>query len=85
MAFTIRPGRRRVTQVKALNHTRTPDSMDSMEDHLETLESIEKGFIIREEAPVSPHSYLSLPSCMQFPNMKSVEPLSRVLEPVVVS
>ncbi|XP_058798915.1 uncharacterized protein LOC131668611 [Phymastichus coffea] len=37
-----------------------------------------------DEASGSPHSYLSMPSCKQFPNMRSVEPLSKVLEPVVI-
>ncbi|XP_033222414.1 uncharacterized protein LOC117176311 isoform X2 [Belonocnema kinseyi] len=79
-----RSGRGRIIQTKALNITKTPDSMDSIECHSDTLESMEKGFILREEAPISPNSYLSLPSCKPFPNMKSVEPLSRILEPVVV-
>ncbi|XP_031782048.1 uncharacterized protein LOC100679650 isoform X2 [Nasonia vitripennis] len=51
----------------------------------DTLESLEKGFGAElDEATGSPHSYLSMPSCKQFPSMRSVEPLSKVLEPVVV-
>ncbi|KAJ8679668.1 hypothetical protein QAD02_015455 [Eretmocerus hayati] len=59
-----------------------------------SLEALEKGFgesTITTPAPQptreasgSPHSYLSMPSCKQFPNMRGPQPLSKVLEPVVV-
>lgn len=63
---------------------RTSDSTDVIVDHLETLDSLENNYSRQEDATASPHSYLSMPSCKQFPSMKSVEPLSRVLEPVMV-
>jgi len=60
-------------------------SPDSLTDHVETLESLENGYVKhKEESTASPQSYLSMPSCKQFPTMRSVEPLSRVLEPVMV-
>lgn len=62
-----------------------PGSPDSLIDHVETLESLENGYVKhKEESTASPRSYLSMPSCKQFPSMRSVEPLSRVLEPVMV-
>lgn len=64
---------------------RISDSTDAVADHLETFDSLENNYSRQdEEATASPHSYLSMPSCKQFPSMKSVEPLSRVLEPVMV-
>ncbi|KAK2587457.1 hypothetical protein KPH14_003165 [Odynerus spinipes] len=83
------PRKTRVTQgrmmrTNAIDRPRTPDSMDTIEDRGEMLESLESGYPKQEEAPVSPRSYLSMPSCKQFPNMRSVEPLSKVLEPVTV-
>ncbi|XP_046748094.1 uncharacterized protein LOC124412347 isoform X2 [Diprion similis] len=80
-----RPGRRRVTQTDAVDHPRTPDSMD-VADALTTLENghIPQKSSPKEDLTTSPHSYLSMPSCKQFPRIRSVEPLSRVLEPVVV-
>ncbi|XP_046624070.1 uncharacterized protein LOC124306936 isoform X3 [Neodiprion virginianus] len=80
-----RPGRRRVTQTNAVDHPRTPDSMD-VADALTTLENghIPQKSNPKEDLTTSPHSYLSMPSCKQFPRIRSVEPLSRVLEPVVV-
>lgn len=75
----------RMTRTNAVDTPRTSDSMDVIVDHLETLDSLEKDYTRQEEATASPHSYLSMPSCKPFPSMKSVEPLSRVLEPVMVS
>ncbi|KYN34668.1 hypothetical protein ALC56_11157 [Trachymyrmex septentrionalis] len=61
------------------------ESPDSLTDHIETLESLENGYAKhKEESTTSPRSYLSMPSCKQFPSMRSVEPLSRVLEPVMI-
>ncbi|XP_015428515.1 PREDICTED: uncharacterized protein LOC107185360 [Dufourea novaeangliae] len=71
----------RISRTNAVDVPRTSDSMDVVVDHLEALESLETK---QEEAATSPHSYLSMPTCKQFPNMKSVEPLSRVLEPVMI-
>lgn len=58
--------------------------MDSVIDEEEGLESLEDDRICKLEETASPHSYLSMPSCKMFPNMRSVEPLSKILEPVVV-
>ncbi|XP_043598516.1 uncharacterized protein LOC122574688 isoform X1 [Bombus pyrosoma] len=74
----------RMSRTNAVDTPRTSDSMDVIVDHLETLDSLEKDYTRQEEATASPHSYLSMPSCKPFPSMKSVEPLSRVLEPVMV-
>lgn len=67
-----------------MDEPRTPDSLDTVADRVEMLESMENGYVKREESTSSPRSYLSMPSCKQFPSMRSVEPLSRVLEPVMV-
>lgn len=74
----------RMTRTNAMDQSRTPDSLNTMTDQVETLESLENGYVKREESTASPRSYLSMPSCKQFPSMRSVEPLSRVLEPVMV-
>lgn len=37
-----------------------------------------------DDQPGTPHSYLSMPSCKQFPNARTTEPLHKVLEPVMV-
>ncbi|XP_076176292.1 uncharacterized protein LOC143151238 isoform X2 [Ptiloglossa arizonensis] len=78
----------RVSRTNAVDVPRTSDSMNMIVDNLEILESLETSYTKREEdveeATASPHSYLSMPSCKQFPKLKSVEPLSRVLEPVTV-
>lgn len=58
--------------------------MDTVIDQEENLESLEEARIRKLEETASPHSYLSMPSCKIFPNMRSVEPLSKILEPVVV-
>lgn len=71
-------------RTNAMDQPRTPDSLVTVADHVETLESLENGYVKREEFTASPRSYLSMPSCKQFPSMRSVEPLSRVLEPVMV-
>lgn len=73
-----------MTRTNAVDQPGTPDSLDMVDDHMETLESLENGYVRREESTASPRSYLSMPSCKQFPSMRSVEPLSRVLEPVMV-
>ncbi|XP_029171571.1 LOW QUALITY PROTEIN: uncharacterized protein LOC114940931 [Nylanderia fulva] len=83
-AKKARTSHARMTRTNAIDHPRTPDSLDTVTDHVETLESLENGYVKREEATASPRSYLSMPSCKQFPSMRSVEPLSRVLEPVMV-
>lgn len=67
-----------------MDEPRTPNSLDTVADRVEMLESLENGYVKREET-ASPRSYLSMPSCKQFPSMRSVEPLSRVLEPVMVT
>ncbi|KAI4494417.1 hypothetical protein M0802_008909 [Mischocyttarus mexicanus] len=74
----------RMMRTNAIDPPRTPDSMDTIADHTEMLESLENGYPRQEEILASPRSYLSMPSCKQFPSMRSVEPLSRVLEPVTV-
>ncbi|KAK1129528.1 hypothetical protein K0M31_019250 [Melipona bicolor] len=74
----------RMSRTNAIDTPRTSDSTDVIVDHLETLDSLENNYTRQEEATASPHSYLSMPSCKPFPSMKSVEPLSRVLEPVMV-
>ncbi|XP_015172713.1 PREDICTED: uncharacterized protein LOC107064500 [Polistes dominula] len=74
----------RMMRTNAIDPPRTPDSMDTIADHTEMLESLENGYPRQEEVLASPRSYLSMPSCKQFPSMRSVEPLSRVLEPVTV-
>ncbi|XP_014471715.1 PREDICTED: uncharacterized protein LOC106742875 isoform X2 [Dinoponera quadriceps] len=74
----------RMTRTNAVDQPGTPDSLGTMDDPMETLESLENGYVKREESTASPRSYLSMPSCKQFPSMRSVEPLSRVLEPVMV-
>ncbi|KAL7300389.1 hypothetical protein TKK_0007010 [Trichogramma kaykai] len=71
------------------------DSIDSIGappglGRVQSFESLEgKGFgestAVTAEATGSPHSYLSMPACKQFPNMRSVEPLSKLLEPVVLA
>ena len=58
--------------------------MDTVIDQEENLESLEDSHIRKLEDTASPHSYLSMPSCKLFPNMRTVEPLSKILEPVVV-
>lgn len=83
MKYRVTQGR--MTRTNAIDPPRTPDSMDTIADQAEMLESLENGYPRQEEVPVSPRSYLSMPSCKQFPSMRSVEPLSRVLEPVTVS
>ncbi|XP_017756666.1 PREDICTED: uncharacterized protein LOC108548307 isoform X2 [Eufriesea mexicana] len=74
----------KMSRTNAIDTPRTSDSTDVIVDHLETLDSLENNYTRQEEATASPHSYLSMPSCKPFPSMKSVEPLSRVLEPVMV-
>ncbi|XP_029039183.2 uncharacterized protein LOC114874237 isoform X1 [Osmia bicornis bicornis] len=75
----------RMSETNVMDTSRTSDSTDVIADHLETFDSLENNYSRQdEEATASPHSYLSMPSCKQFPSMKSVEPLSRVLEPVMV-
>ena len=74
-----------MSRTNAIDTPRTSDSTDVIVDHLETLDSLENNYTRQEEATASPHSYLSMPSCKPFPSMKSVEPLSRVLEPVMVN
>lgn len=68
---------------QTLAYPKTSDSTDSNEP-IPTLDSLEKEYCHEEEAPGSPHSYLSMPSCKDFPDMSSVEPLCRVLEPIKV-
>ncbi|XP_043284505.1 uncharacterized protein [Venturia canescens] len=77
-------GRRRVTRTNAIDQPRTPDSMDSVINEEENLESLQESRLRKLEDTASPHSYLSMPSCKLFPSMRSVEPLSKILEPVVV-
>ncbi|XP_076684315.1 uncharacterized protein LOC143377172 isoform X3 [Andrena cerasifolii] len=88
----------RLSRTNAINTPRTSDSTDVIVDHLETFDSLDTNYKRKrekaeeeddgdddeEEATASPHSYLSMPSCKEFPSMKGVEPLSRVLEPVIV-
>ncbi|KOC61153.1 hypothetical protein WH47_04419 [Habropoda laboriosa] len=75
----------RIFQTNAIDTPGTSDSADVIVDHLETLNSLENNYTRHEEeATASPHSYLSMPSCKQFPSLKSVQPLSKVLEPVMV-
>ncbi|XP_076236343.1 uncharacterized protein LOC143180480 [Calliopsis andreniformis] len=75
----------RISRTNIVDTSRTLESTDVIVDHLDTLDSMETNYAKQEEeATASPHSYLSMPSCKQFPSMKGVEPLSRVLEPVMV-
>ncbi|KAF7987481.1 hypothetical protein HCN44_003243 [Aphidius gifuensis] len=62
------------------------DSEDSLVDQQDekNLKVNKNEFIQTIEETGSTHSYLSMPSCKLFPNMKSVEPLSKILEPVVI-
>ncbi|KYQ49782.1 hypothetical protein ALC60_11130 [Trachymyrmex zeteki] len=72
----------KMTRANAMDRAESPDSLT---DHIETLEFLENGYAKhKEESTASPRSYLSMPSCKQFPSMRSVEPLSRVLEPVMI-
>ncbi|RLU25185.1 hypothetical protein DMN91_003277 [Ooceraea biroi] len=77
-----RVSRGKMMRTNAIDQPRTPDSLNT--DRIETLDSLGNGYVKREESTASPQSYLSMPSCKQFPSMRSVEPLSRVLEPVMV-
>lgn len=76
-----------MTRTNAVEVPGTPDSTDTVVSRTEQLESPKSpGYFHEEESnAASPHSYLSMPSCKRFPNMKSVEPLSKVLEPVMVN
>ncbi|XP_076627643.1 uncharacterized protein LOC143344913 [Colletes latitarsis] len=78
----------RLSRTNAINVPIASDSVNMVDDNLEMLESLENNYTKQEgdieEATASPHSYLSMPSCKQFPKLKGVEPLSRVLEPVMV-
>ncbi|XP_020707475.2 uncharacterized protein LOC105685007 isoform X1 [Athalia rosae] len=82
---TAKTGRRKVARTDAVDPPRTPDSID-VADPLTTIENglTPKKIISMEDPTTSPHSYLSMPSCKQFPKIRSVEPLSRVLEPILV-
>ncbi|XP_011162628.2 uncharacterized protein LOC105197781 isoform X2 [Solenopsis invicta] len=81
-AKKTRTSHERMTRANAVDRAESPDSLT---DHIETLESLENGYVKhKEDSTASPRSYLSMPSCKQFPSMRSVEPLSRVLEPVMV-
>lgn len=71
-----------MSRTNAIDTPRTSDSADIIVDHLD---SFENNYTKQEEPTASPYSYLSIPSCKAFPSMKNVEPLSRVLEPVMVS
>ncbi|XP_043788092.1 uncharacterized protein LOC122712461 isoform X2 [Apis laboriosa] len=71
----------RMSRTNAIDTPRTSDSTDVIVDHLDSLEN---NYTKQKEATASPYSYLSMPSCKAFPSMKNVEPLSRVLEPVMV-
>ncbi|XP_057330134.1 uncharacterized protein LOC130670721 isoform X1 [Microplitis mediator] len=79
-----RNGRKRITKMNAIETLDSPDSMETVVDCNERGESLENGYIHHLEETASPHSYLSMPPCKLFPSMRSVEPLSRILEPVVV-
>lgn len=82
MAYRITHGI--MTRSNAMEQSETPDTLDMVTDHIERFESLENGYIKQEQSTASPRSYLSMPSCKQFPSMRSVEPLSRVLEPAMV-
>lgn len=73
-----------MTRAGAVDKPESPDSMDTVVDRHEQRDSSENGCVHPIEETTSPHSYLSMPSCKLFPSMRSVEPLSRILEPVVV-
>lgn len=57
----------------AVESPKTPVSIDTMTDEYDGVDA-------RDEAAASPQSYLSMPSCKQFPDMRGVEPLNRLLE-----
>lgn len=82
LLFNCRLIHGRMSRTNAIDTPRTSDSTDVIVDHLDSLEN---NYIKQEEATASPYSYLSMPSCKAFPSIKNVEPLSRVLEPVMVS
>lgn len=71
--------------MNAIETLDSPDSMETVVNCNERGESLENGYIHHLEETASPHSYLSMPPCKLFPSMRSVEPLSRILEPVVVN
>ncbi|XP_053971084.1 uncharacterized protein LOC128872433 [Hylaeus volcanicus] len=77
----------KISRTNAIDVPRPSNSINTI-DNSKTLESLETSYTRQEaieEATASPHSYLSMPSCKQFPKLKSVEPLSKVLEPVMVN
>lgn len=86
MKFLCSSEQRRIIRTNAVEKCES-DSGDSLVDQPdETNLKVNKNeFIQTIEETGSTHSYLSMPSCKLFPNMKSVEPLSKILEPVVVS
>ncbi|XP_044578368.1 uncharacterized protein LOC123261003 isoform X1 [Cotesia glomerata] len=79
-----RTGRKRITKMNAIETLDSPNSMETVANDNERGECLENGYAHHLEETASPHSYLSMPPCKLFPSMRSVEPLSRILEPVVV-
>ncbi|XP_034941627.1 uncharacterized protein [Chelonus insularis] len=76
-------GKKRLTKSNAIERSESSDSMETVDDCHERRKS-ENGRVHSLEETASPHSYLSMPSCKLFPSMRSVEPLSRILEPSVI-
>lgn len=64
-----------MSRSNAVESPKTPNSIDTVTDEYDGVEV--DG---RDEAAASPQSYLSMPSCKQFPDMRGVEPLNRLLE-----
>ncbi|KAK0076031.1 hypothetical protein PV326_011124, partial [Microctonus aethiopoides] len=84
MRVKSRMERRKITRSGAIDTPGSPDSMDTVVECHEQREIIDNGCVQTVDETASPHSYLSMPSCKLFPSMRTVEPLSRILEPVVI-
>lgn len=78
--FIFRHEDKEITSEKGTDQQATyVDSTVGVADYLRKLE------LVGKNVATSPCSYLSMKSCKQFPIMKSVEPLSKVLESMAVS
>ncbi|KAK0167380.1 hypothetical protein PV327_004787 [Microctonus hyperodae] len=84
MRVKSRMDRKIIKRSGAIDTPGSPDSMDTVVECHEQREIIDNGCVQTVDETASPHSYLSMPSCKLFPSMRTVEPLSRILEPVVI-
>ncbi|XP_011503575.1 PREDICTED: uncharacterized protein LOC105366735 [Ceratosolen solmsi marchali] len=78
---------RHVQRANIVNDSQSPESIGSTGIQIDNLNPLEKSLLseeVLEESMGSPYSYLSMPSCKQFPSMRSVEPLSKVLESTIM-